>query len=52
MLSGCHENIKNIAEVDESAASIAQRSSQIQISSEDLTKLADRLSWMVGQFKV
>lgn len=43
---------RDIAEVNQSTVGIAQRSSQIKSSSENLAELAEKLSLMVGQFRV
>ena len=46
------EIVMDITGVNESSREIAERSSQVKLSAEDLSKLADRLDEMVGRFTI
>ncbi|MDD9303451.1 MAG: methyl-accepting chemotaxis protein [Desulfobacter sp.] len=47
-----HEITKDITEVNQAATEMADRSGQVQISAEELSKLAARLDEMVNRFKI
>jgi len=43
---------KDISDVNQSSSEMADRSGQVSLSAEDLSKLAAKLDEMVGRFKV